>query len=61
MAAALSLTARPGAALTGSVPAPGDKSVSHRALILGGIAIIASHQTFALTGMDRLELAEFTA
>lgn len=27
----------------------------------GGIAIIASHQTFALTGMDRLELAEFTA
>lgn len=38
MAAASLLTARPGAALSGTVTAPGDKSVSHRALILGGMA-----------------------
>ncbi len=32
------LTARPGSALAGTVIAPGDKSISHRALILGGLA-----------------------
>lgn len=32
------LTARPGSALAGTVVAPGDKSISHRALILGGLA-----------------------
>ncbi len=32
------LTASPGRVLTGTVTAPGDKSISHRALILGGLA-----------------------
>src|SRR5579872_865188 len=32
------LTARPGGPLRGRVRAPGDKSISHRALILGALA-----------------------
>ena len=32
------LTARPGGPLLGRVRAPGDKSISHRALILGALA-----------------------
>lgn len=32
------LTAKPASALNGVIKAPGDKSISHRALILGGIA-----------------------
>lgn len=54
MAAASSLTARPGAALTGVVPAPGDKSVSHRALILGGMATGVTEIDGLLEGEDIL-------
>ncbi|HEX4742492.1 MAG TPA: 3-phosphoshikimate 1-carboxyvinyltransferase [Caulobacteraceae bacterium] len=36
--APVGLTARPGAPLTGRVRAPGDKSISHRSLILGALA-----------------------
>ena len=61
MAAALSLTARPGAALTGSVPAPGDKSVSHRALILGGMATGVTEITGLLEGEDILATARAVA
>ena len=61
MAAALSLTARRGAALTGSVPAPGDKSVSHRALILGGMATGVTEITGLLEGDDILATARAVA
>jgi 3-phosphoshikimate 1-carboxyvinyltransferase len=36
--APVALAARPGASLTGRVRAPGDKSISHRSLILGSLA-----------------------
>lgn len=36
--APVGLAARPGASLTGRVRAPGDKSISHRSLILGALA-----------------------
>lgn len=61
MAAASSLTARPGAALTGSVPAPGDKSVSHRALILGGMATGVTDIEGLLEGEDILATARAVA
>ncbi|MAL88197.1 MULTISPECIES: 3-phosphoshikimate 1-carboxyvinyltransferase [unclassified Brevundimonas] len=61
MAAALSLTARRGAALTGSVPAPGDKSVSHRALILGGMATGVTEITGLLESEDILATARAVA
>ena len=35
---AASLTSRPGGALKGRIRAPGDKSISHRALILAALA-----------------------
>lgn len=57
MAVASSLTARPGAALTGAVPAPGDKSVSHRALILGGMATGVTDIDGLLEGEDILATA----
>ena len=41
------LTATPGAALNGVVRAPGDKSISHRALILGALA----HGTTEISGL----------
>lgn len=61
MAAVSSLTARPGAALTGSVPAPGDKSVSHRALILGGMAEGVTEIEGLLEGEDILATARAVA
>lgn len=61
MAAASSLTARPGAALRGSVPAPGDKSVSHRALILGGMATGVTEIEGLLEGEDILATARAVA
>ncbi len=61
MAAASSLTARPGAALTGAAPAPGDKSVSHRALILGGMATGVTDIEGLLEGEDILATARAVA
>lgn len=61
MAAASLLTARPGAALTGAVPAPGDKSVSHRALILGAMATGVTAIEGLLEGEDILATARAVA
>lgn len=61
MAAASLLTARPGAALTGAVPAPGDKSVSHRALILGAMATGVTVIEGLLEGEDILATARAVA
>ncbi|MBL0946652.1 3-phosphoshikimate 1-carboxyvinyltransferase [Brevundimonas sp.] len=61
MAAASLLTARPGAALSGTVTAPGDKSVSHRALILGGMAEGVTEIEGLLEGEDILATARAVA
>jgi len=51
------LTAWPGAPLTGEVAAPGDKSISHRALILGAMARGETAITGLLEGDDVLRTA----
>jgi 3-phosphoshikimate 1-carboxyvinyltransferase len=51
------LTARRGAALTGRVRVPGDKSISHRALILGALAVGTTRITGLLEGEDVLNTA----
>jgi len=48
----LPLTARSGHALTGRVTVPGDKSMSHRALILGALAVGQTRITGLLDGDD---------
>src|SRR5580693_9554641 len=48
------LTARRGAALTGRVRVPGDKSISHRALILGALAVGTTRISGLLEGEDVL-------
>src|SRR5579872_7255857 len=52
------LTARPGAALKGRARAPGDKSISHRALILGAMARGETRILGLLEGDDVLHTAE---
>ena len=52
------LTARPGGALRGTVRAPGDKSISHRALILGALASGTTEIEGLLEGQDVLRTAE---
>jgi 3-phosphoshikimate 1-carboxyvinyltransferase len=51
------LTARPGAALQGCIRVPGDKSISHRALILGALATGRTTVTGLLEGDDVLATA----
>ncbi len=51
------MTARPGAALSGEALIPGDKSVSHRSLILGALAVGRTHVTGLLEGEDVLATA----
>ncbi|MDO9472988.1 MAG: 3-phosphoshikimate 1-carboxyvinyltransferase, partial [Caulobacter sp.] len=51
------LTARPGAALRGRLRVPGDKSISHRALILGALATGRTTVTGLLEGDDVLATA----
>jgi 3-phosphoshikimate 1-carboxyvinyltransferase len=51
------MTARRGGPLRGTVTAPGDKSVSHRALILGALAIGETRVTGLLEGRDVLDTA----
>jgi len=46
------LTAQKSAALTGTMPIPGDKSMSHRALIFGSLAIGTTRVTGLLEGAD---------
>ena len=49
------------AALHGEITVPGDKSISHRGLILGGLATGVSHVTGLLEGEDVLATAAATA
>lgn len=48
------LTAHPSAPLHGIVRVPGDKSISHRALMLGAVALGKTHVTGMLEGEDVL-------
>jgi 3-phosphoshikimate 1-carboxyvinyltransferase len=52
------LTARRGAPLKGHVRVPGDKSISHRALILGALAVGTSRISGLLEGEDVLNTAQ---
>ncbi len=52
--ASTTICVRPGAALRGTVRVPGDKSLSHRALILGALADGASHVRGWLPAGDTL-------
>src|SRR5271155_5214290 len=53
-----SLTARRGAPLKGHVRVPGDKSISHRALILGALAVGTTRISGLLEGEDVLNTAK---
>ena len=55
------LTSHPVSSITGSVAAPGDKSCSHRALILGGLAEGRSEITGLLEGDDVRRTGEVMA
>lgn len=55
---AAAMTARPGHPLKGVVRAPGDKSISHRAMILGALAQGVTTVTGLLEGDDVLRTAE---
>jgi 3-phosphoshikimate 1-carboxyvinyltransferase len=55
------LTARPGSPLRGRVKAPGDKSISHRALILGALAEGVTEIEGLLEGEDVLATARAMA
>ncbi|WP_417587443.1 3-phosphoshikimate 1-carboxyvinyltransferase [Pararhodobacter oceanensis] len=52
------MTARASGPLTGVAEVPGDKSISHRALILGALSIGETHVTGLLEGQDVLDTAE---
>ncbi|EKE45634.1 3-phosphoshikimate 1-carboxyvinyltransferase [Oceaniovalibus guishaninsula JLT2003] len=49
------MTARSGGALTGTAAIPGDKSISHRALILGALAVGETRIDGLLEGQDVLD------
>src|SRR6267378_8574843 len=51
------MTARPGRPLAGRVRVPGDKSISHRALILGALAVGRTEISGLLEGEDVLATA----
>ena len=51
------LTPRPAGPLTGEAQVPGDKSISHRALILGAMAVGETRITGLLEGQDVLDTA----
>ncbi|MBK5927196.1 3-phosphoshikimate 1-carboxyvinyltransferase [Rhodobaculum claviforme] len=55
--APMPLTARAGGALRGTTDVPGDKSISHRALILGALAVGETRITGLLEGQDVLDTA----
>lgn len=50
----LRFIAQPGGALTGSIRVPGDKSISHRSIMLGSLAEGTTHVTGFLEGEDSL-------
>ncbi|WP_101067796.1 3-phosphoshikimate 1-carboxyvinyltransferase [Roseovarius salinarum] len=51
------MTARSGGPLTGTAQVPGDKSISHRALILGALSVGETRITGLLEGQDVLDTA----
>jgi len=51
------MTARRGGPLTGTAHVPGDKSISHRALILGALSLGETRVTGLLEGQDVLDTA----
>jgi 3-phosphoshikimate 1-carboxyvinyltransferase len=51
------VTARPGSRLAGDIAVPGDKSISHRALMLGGLAVGETTIHGLLEGEDVLRTA----
>lgn len=52
------MTSHPSAALKGEAAVPGDKSISHRALILGALAVGQTRITGLLEGEDILDTAK---
>ena len=54
---AMPMTARKGNGLTGVAEVPGDKSISHRSLILGALAVGETRITGLLEGQDVLDTA----
>jgi 3-phosphoshikimate 1-carboxyvinyltransferase len=52
------MTARRAGPLRGEVRVPGDKSISHRALILGALTVGETRVTGLLEGQDVLDTAE---
>ena len=52
------MTARPAGPLTGTAEVPGDKSISHRALILGALSVGETRITGLLEGQDVLDTAK---
>ncbi|ETX13994.1 3-phosphoshikimate 1-carboxyvinyltransferase [Roseivivax halodurans JCM 10272] len=57
-AAPIPMTARRSGPLTGTAEVPGDKSISHRALILGALAVGETRVTGLLEGQDVLDTAK---
>ena len=55
------MTAQKSAALTGTALIPGDKSVSHRAFILGALTVGQTHVTGLLEGQDVLDTGKAMA
>src|SRR3954447_26524461 len=51
------MSRRPGAPLSGSIAVPGDKSISHRALMFGALAVGETRITGLLEGEDVLRTA----
>ncbi|MDO5644048.1 MAG: 3-phosphoshikimate 1-carboxyvinyltransferase, partial [Paracoccus sp. (in: a-proteobacteria)] len=54
---AMPMSSRAGQPLRGRAAIPGDKSISHRALILGALAVGRTHITGLLEGQDVLDTA----
>ncbi|MCC5962002.1 MAG: 3-phosphoshikimate 1-carboxyvinyltransferase [Rhodobacteraceae bacterium] len=54
---AIPMTARPSGPLRGTAQVPGDKSISHRALILGALSVGETRITGLLEGQDVLDTA----
>ena len=62
MMAAVRFRARPGGSLSGQLRVPGDKSISHRAIMLGSLATGLTRVSGFLEGEDSLAtLAAFRA
>ena len=54
----LPMIAHPSGPLSGTAQVPGDKSISHRALILGALSVGETHITGLLEGQDVLDTAK---